>query len=193
MGRCRWAPGKAPENAYWPVVLAVKSENLRRFSLEITPYLTLSFPRARCSSWAPQVSRERLLVLFFLPLLHWPHLVTVFSCLFSFSQLTRITRDPSPNGPEQLTPDSRFWSLKRSFILTGIWPGGDGLRLPTLFVSPKGKSKSGFKTDGWNGRKTTNYQTPRADRHQPAICKASRRTARLTSRLYKRGKKVLRF
>lgn len=134
--------------------------------------------------WVVSLSAPSITALVHLDILHWPHLV--ISLLFSFCQWTRITRDLSRNDPEQLTRGSRFWSLKRSFILTGIWPGGEGSRLPTLFVSPKGRSKSGFKTDGWNGRKTTNYPTLRAGLHQPpAICKASRRTTRLISRHYK--------
>lgn len=147
--------------------------------------------------WAPRVERERetpLVVLSLPACMHaccighiWWLLLFYLTVFFS-CQWTRITQDLNPNGPEQLTPGSRFWSLKRSFILTGIWPGGDGLRLPTLFVSPKGRSKSGFKTDGWNGRKITSYPTPRADLHQPpVICKASRRITRLISHHYKRG------
>lgn len=112
----------------------------------------------------------------------------LFFCCFLSQQWTPITQDRSPNGPEQLTPGSRFWNLKRSFILTGTWPGGGGLRLHTLFVCPKGRSKSGFRIDGWNGRKITNCPTPRADLHQPpAICRAFRRITRLISQHYKAG------
>lgn len=116
------------------------------------------------------------------------HICSFYDC-FCLPQWTRTTPDPSPNGPGQRTLVSRSWSLRRSFILTGIWPGGGGLRSPTRFVSPKGRSKFGFRTDGWNGRKTTNCPTRRADRHQPpAICRVSTRT-RLISRHYKRGKR----
>lgn len=112
-----------------------------------------------------------------------------FMTAFCLPQWTRTTPDPSPNGPGQRTLVSRSWSLRRSFILTGTWPGGGGLRSPTRFVSPKGRSKFGFRTDGWNGRKTTNCPTRRADRHQPpAICRVSTRT-RLISRHYKRGER----
>lgn len=130
--------------------------------------------------------RDTTVVVLFLPACCISHIWWLFFFCFLSQQWTLITQDLSPNGPEQLTPGSRFWSLKRSFILTGIWPGGGGLRLHTLFVCPKGRSKSGFKIDGWNGRKTTNYPTPRADLHQPpAICKAFRRITRLISQHYK--------
>lgn len=112
-----------------------------------------------------------------------------FMTVFCLPQWTRTIPDPSPNGPGQRTLVSRFWSLRRSFILTGIWPGGGGLRSPTRFVSPRGRSKFGFRTDGWNGRKTTNCPTRRADRHQPpATCRVSTRT-RLISRHYKSGER----
>lgn len=135
--------------------------------------------------WAPRVKRPCVQLVMLLGthlLISW-----LFFSSPVFSQWTRTTPDPSPNGPGQRTLGSRFWSLRRSFILTGIWPGGGGLRSPTRSVSPKGRSKFGFRTDGWNGRKTTNYPTRRADPHQPpAICRVSTRT-RLISRHYKSG------
>lgn len=101
------------------------------------------------------------------------HLVTL--SVFVSRQWTRITRGPSPNGPEPRTRGSRSWSWKRSSTLTGTWPGDGGSRSRTRFVYPRGKSKSGSRTDAWNGRRTTNCPTPRADlpQQQPAICRRS--------------------
>lgn len=48
---------------------------------------------------------------------------------------------------EQLTPGIRFWSWRKNSTTTAISREGGELRSPTLSFFPRGRSRSGFRTD----------------------------------------------
>lgn len=73
-----------------------------------------------------------------------------------------VTLEECPRGPALPTPASRLWSWRRSSISTGTWPGADGWRLRTPCVCPSARSRSGFRTGGWSGRRSTSFPTPRS-------------------------------
>ena len=66
----------------------------------------------------------------------------------------------TPSVPVRLTHDSSYWSWRKSSTSTGTWRGEDASRLPSLSDSRNGRSRFGFRTAAWSGRKTTIYRTP---------------------------------
>ena len=66
----------------------------------------------------------------------------------------------SKNSHQQ-NSHTHILSFCRSSISTATWHGDVELRLRTLLHSPSGKSRSGFRTGGWNTRKTTSCRTQR--------------------------------
>jgi len=73
-----------------------------------------------------------------------------------------ITLEECPRGPALPTPASRLWSWRKSSISTGTWLGAGGWRLRTPCVCQSARSRSGFRTGGWSGRKSTSFPTPRS-------------------------------
>jgi len=61
----------------------------------------------------------------------------------------------SAKGP--LIPDTRPSSWRKSSILTDTWQGGEGLKLPMHFAWQRDRSRSGFRTVGWSGRRNTRW------------------------------------
>ena len=60
-------------------------------------------------------------------------------------------------GPR--TQDTRPLSWRRSSTSIDIWPGEGGSRWPTCSTWPRDRSRSGFRTGGWSGRRTTRLPT----------------------------------
>lgn len=84
--------------------------------------------------------------------------------LLSPLQSAPVTMEECPRGPALPTPASRLLSWRRSFTSTGTWPGAGGWRLRTPCVCPSARSRSGFRTGGWSGRRSTSFPTPRSAR-----------------------------
>lgn len=60
------------------------------------------------------------------------------------------------------TPASRLWSWRRNSTSTGTWPGAGGWRSRTLCVCPSARLRSGSRTGGWSGRRSTSSPTPKS-------------------------------
>lgn len=67
-----------------------------------------------------------------------------------------------PRGLALPTPASRLWSWRRNSTSTGTWPGAGGWRSRTLCVCPSARLRSGSKTGGWSGRRSTSSPTPKS-------------------------------
>lgn len=78
-------------------------------------------------------------------------------------QSTPVITEGSPSVLEPPTPGSKCWSWRRSSTLIATWPGGAASRSPTRSACPSARSRSGFRTGGWSGRKITNCPTLRCD------------------------------
>lgn len=59
------------------------------------------------------------------------------------------------NGRGPRTRDTRLSSWKKSFTSIAIWRGGGESRWHTCSTWQRGKSRSGSRTEGWSGRRTT--------------------------------------
>lgn len=70
---------------------------------------------------------------------------------------------------EQVTPTSSSWNWRKSFTLTSIFAVLEGARSPRRLACLRDKSKSGFRTVGWNGRKTKNWTIHR-ERNSLTAC-----------------------
>ena len=82
-----------------------------------------------------------------------------FSFFFHPFQSLPVTMEECPRGPALPTPASRLWSWRRNSTLTGTWPGAGEWRSRTPCVCPSARWRSGSRTGGWSGRRSTSCPT----------------------------------
>lgn len=86
----------------------------------------------------------------------------IFRFLFpSLQRTARINLEWSQSDSERLTRGTRYSNWKRNSITIGTWRGDDGSRSLILWSCRRDRSKSGFRTVEWNGRRTTSCRTQR--------------------------------
>jgi len=92
-------------------------------------------------------------------------------------QMERTAWTASARG--RLTLVIRRSNSRRSFTTTATWHAGAASRLLISLAWPSVRSRSGFRTDGWSGRRTTAWHTRPPRRH-------NRRRYHRTRPLYQR-------
>lgn len=84
---------------------------------------------------------------------------TLFFYIFLFC-LLHVPQVRTGKEDARHTRVIKHWSWRRSSTSTATFHGDGVLRLHMLFAWRNVRSKSGFKTEGWNGKKRTNLRVP---------------------------------